>query len=65
MAVPILFGAATGGLAPALGVAFGSLLLGGVGAFGSWRAQGAALIAALVPRWPRPSLLLPQSVTDG
>jgi len=49
MAAPILIGAATGRLAPALGVAVGSLLVGGVGAFGSWRAQAGALIAAPVP----------------
>jgi hypothetical protein len=49
MAAPILLGAATGRLAPALGVAVGSLLVGGVGACGSLRAQGAALTAALVP----------------
>jgi len=49
MAAPILLGAVTGWLAPALSVAVGSLLVGGVGARGGFRAQAAALIAALAP----------------
>ena len=49
MAAPILLGAAIGKPAPGLGLAVGSLLVGGIGAFGSFRAQGRALIAALVP----------------
>ncbi len=49
MAVPILLGAAAGRAALGLGVAVGSLLVGGVGAFASARAQAKALVAALVP----------------
>lgn len=49
MAAPILFGAAMGELALGFGVAVGSLLVGGTAANNDWRAQGRALIAALVP----------------
>jgi Fusaric acid resistance protein-like len=49
MAMPILLGAATGNLALGLGMAVGSLLVGGIGAGRDWRAQVGMLIAALVP----------------
>jgi Fusaric acid resistance protein-like len=49
MAVPILLGAAVGELALGFGVAVGSMLVGGTAANNDWRAQGRALIAALVP----------------
>lgn len=49
MAAPILLGVATGRFAVGFGMAVGSLLVGGVGAGRDWRAQGRALVAALVP----------------
>jgi hypothetical protein len=49
MAAPILLGAAMGELALGFGMAVGSLLVGGVGANRDWRAQGRAVLAALVP----------------
>ena len=49
MAVPILFGAATGRFELGFGMAVGGLLVGGIGAGRDWRAQGRALIAALLP----------------
>ncbi len=48
MAAPIVLGAAIGELAFGFGMAVGSLLVGGTGANNDWRAQGRALIAALV-----------------
>jgi Fusaric acid resistance protein-like len=49
MAVPILLGATMGELALGFGMAVGSLLVGGVGANRDRRAQGRAVLAALVP----------------
>ena len=49
MAAPILLGAASGRLALGLGVAVGSLLVGGTPAGRDARAQAVALISALVP----------------
>jgi len=48
MAAPILLGAALGELALGFGMAVGGLLVGGAAANNDWRAQGRALIAALV-----------------
>jgi Fusaric acid resistance protein-like len=49
MAAPILLAAAAGKLAFGFGISVGSLLVGGTAANNDWRAQGRALIAALVP----------------
>jgi hypothetical protein len=49
MAAPILLGAALGKLALGVGMAVGSLLVGGTGASHDWHAQIKALVAALVP----------------
>ncbi len=49
MAVPILFGLATGRLPLGFGMAVGGLLVGGVSAGRDWRAQAQALSAALLP----------------
>ena len=49
MSLPILIGASMGRFTLGLGVAVGSMLVGGVNAYDTWRTQSEALFIGLVP----------------